>query len=58
MEDKERNDLPKGVNEDDEEAAELEETLKYLDSARKILLASAVISAVAVVCTVIGSLAR
>lgn len=58
MEDKERNDLPAGVNEDDEAVAELEETLKYLDSARKIMVAAAVLSAVAVACMVIGFLAR
>lgn len=58
MEDKERNDLTAGVNEEDEAVAELEETLKYLDSARKIVLASAVISAVAVACMVIWILAR
>ena len=58
MEDKERNDLPAGVNEDDEVVAEQEETLKYLDSARKIMVVSAVISAMAVACIVIGILAR
>lgn len=58
MDDKEGKDLTEGVNEDDEVAAELEAALRYIDKTGKILTVAAVLSALSLLCMIVGILVR